>query len=89
MRLDKWLKVSRIIKRRTIANEVCDKEKIIINGKIAKASSEVKINDIVEINMGNRKTVFEILSVPTIGNVTVQEAKEMYKMISSEKEEEI
>lgn len=84
MRLDKWLKVSRIIKRRTIANEVCDKEKILINGRTAKASVEVKPNDILEIIMGNRHTVFEVLKVPT-GNVTIQESKDLYKSISDEK----
>ena len=53
MRLDKFLKVSRLIKRRTVANEACDKEKITVNGKIARASYEVKTGDIIEINIGN------------------------------------
>ncbi len=52
MRLDKFLKVSRLIKRRTVANEACDKEKVTVNGKIARASYEVKTGDIIEINIG-------------------------------------
>jgi len=89
MRLDKWLKVSRVIKRRTIANEVCDKEKITINGRMAKASVEVKPADIIEISLGTRKTVIEILKVPQGGNVTTQEAKELYKIISSDNLDEL
>lgn len=52
MRLDKFLKVSRLIKRRTIANEACDAEKVLVNGKAARASYEVKVADIIEINIG-------------------------------------
>lgn len=52
MRLDKFLKVSRLIKRRTTANEACDAEKVLVNGKVARASYEVKIADIIEINIG-------------------------------------
>lgn len=85
MRLDKWLKVSRVIKRRTVANEVCDKEKITINGRTAKASAEVKAGDLIEISLGNRKTVLEIVSVPEKSNVSTQDARELYKKISEEK----
>lgn len=85
MRLDKWLKVSRVIKRRTIANEACDKDKIKINDKLARASTEVKQGDKVEINMGERQTILEILKVPTGGNITTQEAKEFYRIISETK----
>lgn len=85
MRLDKWLKVSRVIKRRTVANEACDKDKIVINGRMAKASAEVKPNDMVEITLGNRKTVLQIINVPEKGNVTTQDAKDLYKLISEEK----
>ena len=53
MRLDKFLKVSRLIKRRTVANEACDKEKVLVNGKIARASYEVKTGDIIEIKIGS------------------------------------
>ncbi|MBR3283388.1 MAG: RNA-binding S4 domain-containing protein, partial [Ruminococcus sp.] len=54
MRLDKYLKVTRLIKRRTVANEACDAEKISVNGKVARASYDVKVGDIIEINMGTR-----------------------------------
>lgn len=54
MRLDKYLKVSRIIKRRTVANEACDAERVVVNGKPARASYEVKLGDVIEINMGAR-----------------------------------
>ena len=54
MRLDKYLKVTRLIKRRTIANEACDAGKIMVNGKIARASYDIKVGDIIEINMGSR-----------------------------------
>jgi ribosomal 50S subunit-recycling heat shock protein len=63
MRLDKYLKVTRLIKRRTIANEACDAEKISVNGKIARASYEVKVGDIIEINMGARPLKVKVLSV--------------------------
>lgn len=54
MRLDKYLKVSRLIKRRTVANEACDAEKVLVNGKVARASYDVKAGDIIEINMGQK-----------------------------------
>ncbi len=85
MRLDKWLKVSRVIKRRTIANEACDKDKIKINNRVAKASAEVKPGDLLEISLGNRQTVIEIIKIPNPGNVTTQDAKELYKVISETK----
>lgn len=85
MRLDKWLKVSRVIKRRTIANEACDKEKIKVNNKIARASTEVKVGDIIEIAMGNRQSSLEVLNVPERSNVTIQGAKDCYKMLSDSK----
>jgi ribosomal 50S subunit-recycling heat shock protein len=85
MRLDKWLKVSRVIKRRTVANEACDKDKIKINNRIAKASSEVKPGDILEISLGNRQTVIEIVKVPAPGNITTQAAKELYSIVSETK----
>lgn len=68
MRLDKFLKVSRVIKRRTVANEACDKGRVFINGKEAKASTEVKIGDIVEIKFGDKLIKFEILSINEIAN---------------------
>lgn len=63
MRLDKYLKVSRLIKRRTVANEACDNERVSVNGKPAKAAYEVKIGDVIEIRFGARLTRVEVLSV--------------------------
>lgn len=63
MRLDKYLKVSRIIKRRTIANEACDAGRVLVNGKIARASYDVKENDVLEVIMGERKLKARVLSV--------------------------
>ena len=63
MRLDKSLKVSRIIKRRTVANEACDAGRVTINGKVAKAGSEVKIGDIIEIKFGSGSTKVEVLDI--------------------------
>ena len=63
MRLDKYLKVTRLIKRRTVANEACDAEKIVVNGKVARASYDVKLGDIIEINMGQRPLKVKVLNV--------------------------
>ena len=63
MRLDKYLKVTRLIKRRTVANEACDAERVVVNGKPARASYEVKVNDVIEINMGTRPLKVRVLSV--------------------------
>lgn len=63
MRLDKFLKVSRIIKRRTVANEACDAGRVQINGKVAKASTEVKIGDIIEVQFGSRPVKAEVLAI--------------------------
>jgi ribosomal 50S subunit-recycling heat shock protein len=63
MRLDKYLKVSRIIKRRTVANEACDAGRVQINGKLAKASVEVKIGDIIEIRFGDKTTRLEVTAI--------------------------
>jgi ribosomal 50S subunit-recycling heat shock protein len=78
MRLDKYLKVSRIIKRRTIANEACDAGRVTVNGKTAKASTEIKPNDIVEIRFGDKLTKFEILTVKEV--VRKDDAVQMYRM---------
>ena len=61
MRLDKYLKVSRLVKRRTVANEACDAGRVMINGKTAKASAEVKVGDVIEIGFGNRSVKAEEL----------------------------
>lgn len=65
MRLDKFLKVSRVIKRRTVANEAADNGRISVNGKVVKPSYEVKIGDQVEIKFGDKVSKFEILKIPT------------------------
>lgn len=79
MRLDKFLKVSRIIKRRTVANEACDSGRVMINDKVAKASTSVKVGDIVEIGFGNKNVKVEVLDVQEI--VKKDEAKELYKYL--------
>ena len=63
MRLDKYLKVTRLIKRRTVANEACDADKVLVNGKAARASYDVKVGDIIEINMGQRPLKVTVLNV--------------------------
>ncbi len=66
MRLDKFLKVSRVIKRRTVANEAADGGRVAINGKIVKPSYEVKVGDIVEIKFGDKISKFEIIKIPQV-----------------------
>ncbi len=80
MRLDKYLKVSRIIKRRTIAKEVCDAGRITINGRSAKAGSEVKPGDQLAIGFGSRRLAVEVLSVPE--TVRADLARELYRVLS-------
>ena len=63
MRLDKWLKVSRIIKRRTVANEACDNQRVTVNGRPVKASYEVKAGDVMEIRFGERSVKLQVLDV--------------------------
>jgi len=63
MRLDKYLKVSRLIKRRTVANEACDGERVSVNGRSAKASYEVKVGDVIEVRFGQRTLKVEVLSL--------------------------
>ena len=63
MRLDKWLKVSRLIKRRTVANEACDNQSVSVNGRPVRASYEVKTGDVLELRFGERVTRVEVLSV--------------------------
>ncbi len=66
MRIDKFLKISRVIKRRTVANEAADMGRISVNGKVVKASYEVKIGDIVEIKFGDKISKFEIIEIPKV-----------------------
>ena len=79
MRLDKFLKVSRLIKRRTVANEACDAGRVSINGRPAKASAEIKEGDVVEIGFGNGKTRFQVLKVAE--NVRKEDADGMYRLL--------
>lgn len=79
MRLDKYLKVSRLIKRRTAANEACDAGRVLVNGKPAKASVAVKVGDKIEIQFGNKTVAVEVLSVED--NVKKELAKEMYQYL--------
>lgn len=79
MRLDKFLKVSRIIKRRTVANEAADSGRVAVNGKTVKPSYEVKIGDIVEIKFGDKISKFQILKLPTGQNV--KDITEIIKML--------
>ena len=66
MRIDKFLKVSRIIKRRTVANEAADGGRISVNGKVVKPSYEVKVGDIIEIKFGDKTSKFKIMAIPTV-----------------------
>ncbi len=79
MRLDKYLKVSRLIKRRTIANEACDNGRISVNGRVVKASYEVKVGDQIEITMGPRTVAVEVLQVAE--TVRKDDACAMYKEV--------
>lgn len=79
MRLDKYLKVSRLIKRRTVANEACDGGRVSINDKTAKASSNVKVGDIITISFGNKEVKVEVLDISEI--IKKEEAKDLYKYI--------
>ena len=79
MRLDKYLKVSRLIKRRTVANEACDAGRVLINDKPAKASAQVKAGDILEIRFGSKNVRVEVLDVQE--TVKKDEAKDLYKYL--------
>lgn len=79
MRLDKYLKVSRLIKRRTVANEACDAGRVMINDKPAKASSNVKQGDIITVQFGNKEVKVEVLDVQE--TVKKEEAKELFRYI--------
>ena len=79
MRLDKYLKVSRIIKRRTVANDACDAGRVTVNGKVAKAGTEVKIGDVIEIKFGNNTTKVEFLAISETQKK--EEAASMYKSV--------
>lgn len=79
MRLDKYLKVSRLIKRRTIANEACDAQRISVNGRVVKASYDVKVGDVIEIRMGEKTVKAEVLQV--LEHALKNDAGLMYKLL--------
>lgn len=79
MRLDKYLKVSRLIKRRTVANKACDAGRVLLNDKVARASAEVKAGDVITIQFGNKDVKVEVLTVQE--TVRKEEAKEMFQYL--------
>ena len=79
MRLDKYLKVSRIIKRRTVANEACDAGRVLVNSKVARASYDVKVGDVLEISFGTRLFKAQVLAVEE--TVKKDDASALYKII--------
>ena len=79
MRLDKFLKVSRLIKRRTVANEACDAGRVSVNGNVAKASVNVKAGDVIEIQFGNKSVKVEVLDIQD--TTKKEEAKDLFKYL--------
>ena len=79
MRLDKFLKVSRLIKRRTVANEACDSGRVMVNDRVAKASTAVKTGDIIEITFGNKTVKVEVLDIRD--TTKKEEAKDMFRYL--------
>jgi len=79
VRIDKFLKVSRLIKRRTVANEACDAGRISVNGKVVKASYDVKVGDVIEITFGTKTIKAKVISVAD--STKKEDAKEMYELI--------
>ena len=79
MRLDKYLKLTRLIKRRTVANEACDPDRVLVNGKVARASLAVKEGDIIEINLGSRPLRVKVLKVSEY--VTKDDAPTCYQIL--------
>ena len=81
MRLDKFLKVSRLIKRRTVANAVSEMGRVFVNGNPAKPAKQLKVGDIIEIEFANKVAKVEVLKIPT-GNISVQDASTLYSEIN-------
>ncbi len=79
MRLDKYLKVSRLMKRRTVANEACDAGRVMVNDKVARASYDVKVGDVIEIAFGNKTVKAEILKIAD--TIKKEEAKDMFRYL--------
>lgn len=86
MRLDKYLKVSRLIKRRTVAKDVCEGGKISVNGRVAKPSTDIKIGDLITINMRNSLLEVRVLSTPA--SARVEEAHTLFEVLKEEKKGE-
>jgi len=80
MRLDKFLKVSRLIKRRTVANKVSETGRVLVNGISAKPAKQLKLGDVIEIEYANKKEKYEIVKIPE-GNVSIQDASELYRIV--------
>lgn len=87
MRLDKFLKVSRLVKRRTLAKEVCDADRILVNGRVAKPGTVIKVGDTIELDFGRRLVKVKVLQ--TRESASVEQAKAMYEIISEEVRQEI
>lgn len=79
MRLDKFLKVSRLIKRRTVANEACDAGRVLVNGNVAKASVKIKVGDVIEIQFGAKTVKVEVLDIQD--TTKKEEAKELFRYL--------
>ena len=83
MRIDKYLKVSRLIKRRTVAKEICQGDKIQLNGRVVKPAAEVKLGDVIRLEMGNHLLEVEVLAAPK--SIRADEAHTLYKVLRDEK----
>lgn len=83
MRLDKYLKVSRLIKRRTVAKDICEGEKVSINGRVVKPSAEIKTGDVITINM--RHHILEVKVISTPATVRAEDAESIYQVLKDEK----
>ena len=81
MRLDKYLKVSRIIKRRTVANEACDSGRVMLNDKVARASAEVKVGDVIEIAFGTKAVKVKVRITSVQETIRKEDAKEMFEYL--------
>lgn len=79
MRIDKYLKLTRIIKRRTIAQEACDHERVIVNGKVAKSSTTIKPGDVIEIKFGTQTAKYEVLDIKE--HVKKEETSDLYRIL--------
>lgn len=86
MRLDKYLKISRIIKRRTVAKEVADQGRITLNGTVAKSSSKVAPGDLLEVRFGNRLVTYEVIEL--LDSTKKEDAEKMYRLVSEERVDE-